>query len=151
MKEVQERKQGEEPLEYLEEDLEDKDQHVDEQERAAEEEASKGRHVTMADLDRQKKRKEEESSQESGYNSYSSMEEDPAAAEQEGREQQHRLMQENRRLREEKLCKICADREVGVVFVPCGHFACCVNCAPSFSDCPVCRTRIQSAIRTFLS
>jgi hypothetical protein len=61
------------------------------------------------------------------------------------------VLRENRRLRDERLCKICADHEVGVVFIPCGHFATCVHCAPAFTDCPVCRTRIDSAVRTFLS
>ena len=84
--------------------------------------------------------------QESGYSSLELEYEN----EEETKEQSH-LQRENQRLREEKLCKICADCEVGVVFVPCGHFATCVNCAPSFSECPVCRTKIQSAVRTFLS
>ncbi len=91
------------------------------------------------------------SSQESGYNSYSSLEEDAGSPDEDGGARHLRLLRENRRLLDEKLCKICADREVGVVFVPCGHFACCVVCAPSFAHCPVCRTDIQSAVRTFLS
>ncbi|KAK9871338.1 hypothetical protein WA026_011605 [Henosepilachna vigintioctopunctata] len=61
------------------------------------------------------------------------------------------LEEENRILREQRLCKVCMDNEVGVVFLPCGHFATCVNCAPNLQDCPVCRTTIKATVRTFLA
>jgi len=61
------------------------------------------------------------------------------------------LVTENARLKEQRTCKICMDGEVGVVFLPCGHLCCCVNCAPSLKDCPVCRSTIQGTVRTFLS
>lgn len=61
------------------------------------------------------------------------------------------LEDENARLKEQRTCKICMDGEVGVVFLPCGHFCCCVNCAPSLKDCPVCRTSIQGTVRTYMS
>ncbi|XP_076245579.1 death-associated inhibitor of apoptosis 2 [Calliopsis andreniformis] len=61
------------------------------------------------------------------------------------------LEEENRRLREARLCKICMDREVAVVFLPCGHLATCVHCAPSLIYCPMCRREIRATVRTFLS
>merc|ERR1719481_1070113 len=61
------------------------------------------------------------------------------------------LETENARLKEQRTCKVCMDGEVGVVFLPCGHLCCCVLCAPSLRDCPVCRTNIQGTVRTFLS
>ncbi|XP_045474277.1 baculoviral IAP repeat-containing protein 7-A [Harmonia axyridis] len=61
------------------------------------------------------------------------------------------LEEENRILKEQRLCKVCMDVEVGVVFLPCGHFATCVNCAPNLQDCPVCRTQIKATVRTFLA
>jgi baculoviral IAP repeat-containing protein 2/3 len=61
------------------------------------------------------------------------------------------LEEEVRRLKEARLCKICMDEEVGVVFLPCGHLVTCVNCAPSLHDCPVCRQLIKATVRTFLS
>ncbi|KAG8040581.1 hypothetical protein G9C98_002577 [Cotesia typhae] len=61
------------------------------------------------------------------------------------------LEEENRRLREARLCKICMDREVSVVFLPCGHLATCVQCAPSLTDCPMCRQEIRATVRTFLA
>lgn len=61
------------------------------------------------------------------------------------------LEEENRLLKEARLCKICMDGEVGIVFLPCGHLTTCVNCAPNLEDCPVCRSAIKATVRTFLS
>lgn len=61
------------------------------------------------------------------------------------------LEEENRRLKEARQCKICMDSEACVVFLPCGHLVTCVNCAPSLSDCPICRQPIKATVRTFLS
>lgn len=61
------------------------------------------------------------------------------------------LEEENRRLKEARLCKICMDREVAVVFLPCGHLATCVHCAPSLKHCPMCRQEIHATVRTFLA
>lgn len=61
------------------------------------------------------------------------------------------LEEENRILKEARQCKICMDAEVGIVFLPCGHLATCVNCAPNLEDCPVCRSAIKATVRTFFS
>ncbi|EPY83246.1 baculoviral IAP repeat-containing protein 7 [Camelus ferus] len=50
------------------------------------------------------------------------------------------------RLREERTCRVCLDRTVAVVFVPCGHLA-CAECAPSLQLCPICRAPIGSCVR----
>ncbi|XP_054164283.1 putative inhibitor of apoptosis [Oppia nitens] len=49
------------------------------------------------------------------------------------------------------LCKICLDREIGVVFLPCGHQLACTLCAPCVTDCPICRCVIKGSVRTFFS
>ncbi|XP_066242461.1 baculoviral IAP repeat-containing protein 7 [Saccopteryx leptura] len=54
------------------------------------------------------------------------------------------------RLREERTCKVCLDRAVSVVFVPCGHLV-CAECAPNLQLCPICRAPIHSCVRTFLA
>ncbi|XP_055904707.1 death-associated inhibitor of apoptosis 2 [Eupeodes corollae] len=61
------------------------------------------------------------------------------------------LEEENRKLKDARLCKVCMDEEVGVVFLPCGHLVTCVQCAPGVSQCPLCRTAIKGFVRTFLS
>ncbi|XP_057559931.1 baculoviral IAP repeat-containing protein 7 isoform X2 [Hippopotamus amphibius kiboko] len=55
-----------------------------------------------------------------------------------------------RRLQEERTCRVCLDRAVAVVFVPCGHLV-CTDCAPSLQLCPICRAPIHSRVRAFLS
>lgn len=61
------------------------------------------------------------------------------------------LEEENRRLKDARVCKICMDAEIGTVLLPCGHFVACVGCAPSLLDCPVCRVTIKATVRTYLS
>ncbi|KAL3257291.1 hypothetical protein MRX96_046499 [Rhipicephalus microplus] len=58
---------------------------------------------------------------------------------------------ENLRLKDQRLCKVCLDAEVGVVFLPCGHLVACPACASALSDCPVCRASIRGTVRTFFS
>lgn len=47
-------------------------------------------------------------------------------------------------------CKICLDAEVSIVFKPCDHMIACYDCAPQFSTCPWCKTRIFEAVRAIL-
>ncbi|KAF5295946.1 hypothetical protein FQA39_LY12718 [Lamprigera yunnana] len=63
----------------------------------------------------------------------------------------HMLQEENRVLKEARLCKICMDNEVAIVFLPCGHLATCSNCATNLEHCPFCRSAIKATVRTFLS
>lgn len=56
-----------------------------------------------------------------------------------------------RKLQEERTCKVCMDREVSLVFIPCGHLVVCKECAPSLRKCPICRGTIKGTVRTFLS
>ena len=61
------------------------------------------------------------------------------------------LEMENRRLKDQRTCKICMDREIGVVFLPCGHLISCVQCAPALKDCPLCRQPIHGTVKTYMS
>lgn len=61
------------------------------------------------------------------------------------------LALENLRLKEQRLCKVCLDAEVGVVFLPCGHLVACPACASALTSCPICRQGIAGTVRTFLS
>ncbi|XP_063060009.1 baculoviral IAP repeat-containing protein 2 isoform X2 [Engraulis encrasicolus] len=56
-----------------------------------------------------------------------------------------------RRLQEERTCKVCMDKEVNIVFIPCGHLVVCKECAPSLRKCPICRGVVKGTVRTFLS
>ncbi|XDV23980.1 hypothetical protein PO909_028303, partial [Leuciscus waleckii] len=56
-----------------------------------------------------------------------------------------------RRLQKERTCKVCMDKEMNIVFIPCGHLVVCKECAPSLRKCPICRGLVKGAVRTFLS
>lgn len=47
------------------------------------------------------------------------------------------------------ICVICLEQEYNAVFVPCGHMCCCMNCSSHLTNCPLCRRRIDQAVRTF--
>uniref|UniRef100_A0A8C9XAR4 Baculoviral IAP repeat containing 2 n=1 Tax=Sander lucioperca TaxID=283035 RepID=A0A8C9XAR4_SANLU len=55
------------------------------------------------------------------------------------------------RLQEERTCMVCMDKEVNIVFIPCGHLVVCKECAPSLRKCPICRALVKGTVRTFLS
>jgi len=48
------------------------------------------------------------------------------------------------------MCKVCLDKCVGDLFLPCRHLVCCVNCSASLHRCPVCRENIVAVIKTFV-
>merc|ERR1712062_21475 len=47
-------------------------------------------------------------------------------------------------LEEARLCKICMEKEICFVFIPCGHICTCENCAVNgdLKNCPICREKI---------
>ncbi|KAE8574424.1 hypothetical protein XENTR_v10003421 [Xenopus tropicalis] len=56
-----------------------------------------------------------------------------------------------RQLKEERMCKVCMDNDVSMVFVPCGHLVVCTECAPNLRHCPICRAAIRGSVRAFMS
>ncbi|XP_059160175.1 inhibitor of apoptosis protein-like isoform X2 [Physella acuta] len=61
-----------------------------------------------------------------------------------------RIKERNNQLRQQTVCKICMDREVAVVFLPCGHLVSCSDCAAAMKDCPVCRKVVKGTVRAFI-
>lgn len=69
------------------------------------------------------------------------------------------MEKENRGLRFQRLCKICLEEEVQMVFIPCGHTVSCQECAQCLTDkkpqnqrkCPVCRKNIEGKVRIFFA
>lgn len=47
-------------------------------------------------------------------------------------------------------CKICLRNQISYVFMPCGHLVSCKECLTALSDCPMCRMKIESAVRVYL-
>ena len=48
------------------------------------------------------------------------------------------------------ICNICEDKEKSIVFDPCGHVVCCVNCSIPLKTCPICRVEINKKMKWFL-
>lgn len=48
-------------------------------------------------------------------------------------------------------CKVCAEAEVRVTFVPCGHLITCWQCSQKVSRCPICSAFIADRVVTYLS
>ena len=66
------------------------------------------------------------------------------------------LEEENRRLSaqaQRSLCKVCLDKEVQVVFLPCTHMVTCEGCVSTFhfGKCPMCKQNIQNKIKVSLA
>ena len=53
------------------------------------------------------------------------------------------------RLRREKECMVCMEREISVAFVPCGHLVCCAGCSNQLTECPSCRSHITQCLTTY--
>ena len=48
------------------------------------------------------------------------------------------------------LCKVCFDRPIETVLLPCGHSLMCLSCSATVgSACPMCRVNIVQVVRTF--
>ncbi|XP_063445573.1 putative inhibitor of apoptosis [Mytilus trossulus] len=60
------------------------------------------------------------------------------------------LEKENRNLKDQQTCKICLDEPVAIVFLPCGHMAACINCAPALRRCPICRAFIKGTVKAIM-
>ena len=76
---------------------------------------------------------------------------EPVSKEQ---ERVQRLVKENQRLKQRKMCRACKKVELatsGITFLPCGHFITCEACSEMFDDCPACGKNIMGTVRTFLS
>ena len=58
---------------------------------------------------------------------------------------------ENKSVDDARVCKICYNNELGVVFLPCGHMVACVKCAPGMTSCAVCRKAVTATVRAFFS
>jgi hypothetical protein len=47
-------------------------------------------------------------------------------------------------------CKVCLDKQIEVIFLPCGHLASCSSCTSALANCPLCRQVIGGTAKAFL-
>ncbi|XP_061192093.1 baculoviral IAP repeat-containing protein 3-like [Saccostrea echinata] len=60
------------------------------------------------------------------------------------------LIEENRKLKDLRLCKICLENDASIAMLPCGHLCCCPDCAPAMRKCPICRQFVKGTVKTWL-
>ena len=52
---------------------------------------------------------------------------------------------------QESICVVCMSTARSVVLIPCGHLAVCQSCYVHLQQCPICRSVIRGAIRSYLT
>ena len=52
---------------------------------------------------------------------------------------------------QESICVVCMSAPRTVVLIPCGHLAVCQSCYGRLQQCPVCRSVIRGAIRSYMA
>ncbi|KAM7000222.1 E3 ubiquitin-protein ligase XIAP [Tautogolabrus adspersus] len=72
---------------------------------------------------------------------------DPAQSQ----EQDEDPLEKLRKLQREKQCKICMDRDICIVLIPCGHLVTCKECSESLVKCPICCGAITQKIKTYIA
>nr|XP_043896626.1 E3 ubiquitin-protein ligase XIAP [Solea senegalensis] len=72
---------------------------------------------------------------------------DPALTERQDEDPLEKL----RKLQREKQCKICMDRDISIVFIPCAHLVTCELCSRSLIKCPICCGAISQKLKTYIS
>jgi len=58
----------------------------------------------------------------------------------------------NQRMKEDRLCCVCFERERDTLTLPCGHVRMCQHCVKESNAtiCPQCRQRIESVVKVFI-
>lgn len=60
-----------------------------------------------------------------------------------------KLIEENERLKNERLCVVCLIKDKNILYLPCAHLATCLDCSYPLQTCPMCRSAVQATVRTF--
>lgn len=66
--------------------------------------------------------------------------------------QMDEVVEENRKLKEKKKCRLCPN-SANTVFLPCGHLALCLECTKKRGNCikcMICRTRIVGMVNVYI-
>ncbi|KAJ8390096.1 hypothetical protein AAFF_G00111100 [Aldrovandia affinis] len=71
--------------------------------------------------------------------------------EEEQSQQDDDPLEKLRKLQREKQCKVCMDKDIAIVFIPCGHLVTCESCSVSLNKCPICCALIIQKIKTYIS
>lgn len=58
---------------------------------------------------------------------------------------------ENQELRCRRTCRLCREKDVSVVLLPCRHLCVCDDCEPAIETCPFCHSTKHASIQIFMS
>ena len=47
-------------------------------------------------------------------------------------------------------CVICFEKHRAIIFDPCGHIMCCLDCSVLCNDCPICRAVIVKKMKFYV-
>ncbi|XP_053401101.1 baculoviral IAP repeat-containing protein 3-like [Mercenaria mercenaria] len=61
------------------------------------------------------------------------------------------IVEENRKLKDPVMCKICFDAMACIITLPCGHMVCCSQCISALSKCAICRAQIKGTVRALMA
>lgn len=61
------------------------------------------------------------------------------------------LKNEVKRYIDDRTCKICMDKEIEYLFLPCNHLVSCENFTKNLKECPICRVKIKKCWKTIMS
>lgn len=67
--------------------------------------------------------------------------------------EEDQLEEEVRYMFKRVVCKICLEKEVEVLFLPCNHLVSCQGCKKQLTqkECPLCRAAYQGTIRVYFA
>ncbi|KAK7107747.1 hypothetical protein V1264_015611 [Littorina saxatilis] len=60
------------------------------------------------------------------------------------------LQETNHRLRRRVTCRLCGNRPVDTIFLPCGHLCTCETCAATIRMCCLCNDRIRGTAHVYM-
>ena len=69
-------------------------------------------------------------------------------------QQQHsdgktQLEEENKALKERKLCKLCHEKDISALYRPCLHLVACIQCGAKQGNCPICGKLIVNVVQVY--
>ncbi|XP_072252181.1 E3 ubiquitin-protein ligase XIAP [Leuresthes tenuis] len=79
------------------------------------------------------------------------LENTPQSYSEQTQEQDEDPFEKLQKLQREKQCKICMDRDICIVFIPCGHLVSCSQCSELLPKCPICCGAITQKIKTYVA
>lgn len=59
------------------------------------------------------------------------------------------LREQNELLKQAQICRVCKDRKVNKLILPCAHLVTCDLCMPAINKCPKCKGSIKGIVSIY--